>query len=144
MSYEVANVSTAASQTEHIHASSTGVALSDNTFEVVRNTTAAAPKEFSWPRLFAGDCTLIGSLLRVFDDGTARWDASVMSRDDGEDSWGSRFLFLDDHDVPLWQHGWIWSPTLHPTPIDWVSTNQIFFASYIFPSIAKVSMTYHC
>jgi hypothetical protein len=144
MSYDVANAPAAASQTKHTSAPPTGVAMSGNTFEVERFAPNAAPKEFDWGRLFAGDCTLIGGVLRVFDNGTARWDASVMSRDDGDDSWGSRFLFLDDHDVPLWQHGWIWSPTLHPTPIDWVSTNQIFFASYIFPSIAKVSMTFHC
>jgi hypothetical protein len=143
MSFERATAGTVAGHPEHTHASSTGVALSDNTIEIVRETFGP-PKEFSWPRLFAGDCTLISSVLTVFDNGTARFDASVMSRNDGDDSWGARFLFLDDHDVPLWQHGWIWSPTLHPTPIDWTSTNQIFFGSYIFPSLAKVSMTYHC
>ena len=124
-------------------APSFGVKLSDTILKVA-HPVALANKNFTWPTLFTRDCTLGSGSLTVFDNGTAEWRASVTSEDDGNDSWGCRFLFLDDHNVPLWQHGWIWSPTLHPTSIDWVSVNQIFFASYIFPSISKVSMEYHC
>jgi hypothetical protein len=127
----------------HMHAPAFGVALSETVIDVPASATLAT-LSFSWPRLFAGGCTLGGNRLDIFDDGTARWQATVMSRNVGEDSWGSRFLFLDNHDVPLWQHGWIWSPTLSPTPIEWISANQIFFGAYIFPHIARVSMSFHC
>ncbi|MDC9825341.1 DUF6294 family protein [Devosia sp. ZB163] len=128
--------------TEHEGHAKVGFAVSEKEFEVAR--LDSQPKDFSWPRLFAGDCTLSGNNLRVFDNGTAEWRASVMSQDDGEDSWGCRFQFQDDHGVVIWQHGWIWSPTLHPTPVDWVSLNQIFFPSYIFQSLSRVVMEYHC
>jgi hypothetical protein len=125
------------------HAPVFGITLSDT----IRDIPAAEPRashEFSWSRLFAGSCTLGGNRLSVFDDGTAVWRASVMSRNVGEDSWGSKFVFLDNHGVVLWEHGWIWSPTLSPTPIDWLSNNQIFFAAFIFPHIARVQMYYRC
>jgi hypothetical protein len=120
-----------------------GVTLSKTIIKLPRRERGVG-RVFEWPQLFANSCTLGGNQLIIFDDGTAEWRASVMSQNDGDDSWGCRFLFLDDHNVPLWQHGWIWSPTLSPTPIDWVSLNQIFFAAYIFPSVTQVSMEYHC
>lgn len=103
----------------------------------------AASIRFGWSEVFAGECTLGGNLI-IFDDGHAEWHANVRSREVGEDSWGSRFRFYDIHNVLLWEHGWIWSPTLSPTPIEWHSLNQIFFAAYIFPHIALVNMEYHC
>jgi hypothetical protein len=119
-----------------------GVALSD-TREISAPKTRAS-HEFHWPRLFAGDCTLSGNALSIFSDGTAEWRASVMSQDAGEDAWGCRFEFFTQHGVPLWRFGWIWSPTLNPTPVQWVSLNQLFFPPYMFPDIARVNMTYRC
>ncbi|MFN0073870.1 MAG: DUF6294 family protein [Chloroflexota bacterium] len=115
----------------------------DDSYEIEAQR-AITRKVFRWPHLVAGDCTLTNGVLTVISNGTAHWQANVLSSDPGEDSWGCRFEFLTIHGVSIWLHGWIWSPTLHGAPTNWVSSNQIFFPPHIFPSLGRVSMSFRC
>jgi len=100
---------------------------------------------FTPPTIFSGDCSLGADTLEVFSDGHCEWRAnSVMSSDPGDDSFCMTFEFFDSHGISLWRFGRICSPTLFPTPLVWVSNNQLFFPSYIFPSIAQATATPHC
>ena len=106
---------------------SLGTALSETIITLAPKVNLAS-KLFTWPRLFKGDCTLSGNSLFIAEDGHAEWRADVMSSDPGEDAWGSQFQLFDDHGVLLWTFGWIWSPTLNPTPSDGRAS-----ISYSFP-----------
>jgi hypothetical protein len=109
----------------------------------VASRLSVEQKEFRWGFLSAGNCSMNYGTLTVFSDGTARWVAEVFSTDN-DDSWGCRFAFLDIHNLNIWQHGWIYSPTLTRSPMVWVSTNQIFYPAHLFPDLSTVTMEYRC
>ncbi len=116
--------------------------------EVIDPAVEAHIKRFRFtpPTIFVGDCSLAADTLDVFDDGRAEWRAnSVISRS-GDDAWCSTFEFFDNHGISLWRFGRICSPSLSPphAVITWVDNNRLFFPSFIFPSIAQVSMRSHC
>ena len=120
-----------------------GVAVSES-IKDPKQRLASFDFSFTGP-FFAGDCTLGAATLTVFDDGRVDWRAnSVMSRDDGEDSWLATFEFFDAHGISLWRFGRISSPTLHPTPLVWISENQLFYPSFMFNSISLARMTFSC
>ena len=127
---------------ETIH-ESTGIALSKPL--QLPEARPLLTKGFNWDPIWAGKCNLSAIGLTVFDDGHAEFDAQVFSLDDpGSDSWGCKFHFFDDHGIQIYEFGWIWSPSLAPTPIRWHSGNQLFYPSYMFQSVFRVFFDYHC
>jgi Family of unknown function (DUF6294) len=122
------------------------IALSDTARDI--ETPEAVEEvdfEFSGP-FFVGDCKLAAATLTIRSDGTASWRANEVTSTAGDDSWGARFEFFDNHGISLWLHGWIWSPSLSPpfADITWVSDHELFFPGYLFPFVASVTMHMHC
>ncbi|MFJ9908136.1 DUF6294 family protein [Streptomyces sp. NPDC101152] len=122
-----------------------GVSLSKTIRKLADHDGASIVFSFDGP-YYAGDCKLGGGALSVFPDGHAEWFSGDVMSTTGDDSWLATFEFFDDHGVSLWRFGRIASPSLSPpyAVITWDSRDQLFFPAYIFPSIARVSMTYHC
>jgi Family of unknown function (DUF6294) len=85
-----------------------------------------------------------GGTFVVFNDGHAEWYAlETSTTDDGDDAWLSTFHIFDNHGVRLFDFGRVSSPTLHRNPTRWQILN-LYFPSYMYGSIGRASMDYHC
>ncbi|WP_406436373.1 DUF6294 family protein [Streptomyces sp. NBC_00631] len=132
-------------QTKPITAPADGIELSETIRDLGDRHGSPIEFDFNGP-FFAGHCKLAAGVLLVFPDGHATWFTRDVMSTAGDDSWLATFELFDDHGVSLWRFGRISSPSLSPpfAVITWDSENQLFFPSFIFPSIARASMTYHC
>jgi hypothetical protein len=100
-------------------------------------------KSFAWGHLSVGACTCDSAGLVINTEGSLGFSCRLNSGDPGDDSWGILHLdFYQDNGVLLWSSGQFWSPTIPGGGEEWAFGSG--FPTYLFDSIAYLSMSYHC
>jgi hypothetical protein len=110
-----------------------------------RESDALAFKNFSWPEMRRGDCTMWNASMILIEDGTGRFFSNVRTSD-ATDVWIIRSIaLLDNHGLELWRSGKAVGPNMILDNYHYIFTlERFFFPAHLFRSVAQLSMYSSC
>lgn len=106
---------------------------------------ALAFKNFNWPEMRHGDCTMWDASIILFENGSGRFFSHVRTSD-ADDVWIIRSIaLLDSHGLELWRSGKAVGPNMIIDNFHYIFTvDPFFFPAHLFHSIATLTMYHHC